>query len=120
MSRGWAWINEDDETLTEERIDELTPTLDMLARQISDLRDAEERRGFIRQSDMEDGYGDYEFETDAEERAHTARETMRMKMHEAQLDVLHEELNRLGARMMRAYEHWNEDERYMEYMENRY
>lgn len=36
------------------------------------------------------------------------------------LDVIEELLGELGARMMRPYEHWNEDERYMEYMENRY
>jgi len=35
-------------------------------------------------------------------------------------DVIEELLADLGARMMRPYEHWNEDERYMEYMENRY
>ena len=36
------------------------------------------------------------------------------------MDVIEELLGELGARMMRPYEHWNEDERYMEYMENRY
>jgi len=36
------------------------------------------------------------------------------------LEVIEELLSDLGARMMRPYEHWNEDERYMEYMENRY
>lgn len=36
------------------------------------------------------------------------------------MEVIEELLARLGARMMRPYEHWNEDERYMEYMENRY
>lgn len=35
-------------------------------------------------------------------------------------DVVEELLRDLGARMMRPYEHWNEDEKYMEYMENRY
>lgn len=34
--------------------------------------------------------------------------------------VIEELLNDLGARMMRPYEHWNEDEKYYEYMENRY
>lgn len=36
------------------------------------------------------------------------------------IEVIEELLSDLGARMMRPYEHWNEDERYMEYMENRY
>jgi hypothetical protein len=36
------------------------------------------------------------------------------------MEVIEELLADLGARMMRPYEHWNEDERYMEYMENRF
>jgi hypothetical protein len=36
------------------------------------------------------------------------------------MEVIEQLLSELGARMMRPYEHWNEDERYMEYMENRY
>ena len=36
------------------------------------------------------------------------------------LTVIEEMLGELGARMARPYEHWNEDEKYMEYMENRY
>ena len=35
-------------------------------------------------------------------------------------DVIEELLADLGARMQRAYEHWNEDEKYVEYMESRY
>ena len=35
-------------------------------------------------------------------------------------DAIEEMLMELGCRMARPYEHWNEDERYMEYMENRY
>lgn len=34
--------------------------------------------------------------------------------------AVEELLEELGARMMRPYEHWNEEEAYMEYMENRY
>jgi hypothetical protein len=36
------------------------------------------------------------------------------------LEVIEGLLSDLGARMIRPYEHWNEDERYMEYMESRY
>lgn len=35
-------------------------------------------------------------------------------------EAIEELLRDLGVRMMRPYEHWNEDERYMEYMETRY
>ncbi len=34
-----------------------------------------------------------------------------------EIEVVEEMLEKMGARMMRPYEHWNEDERYMEYME---
>lgn len=34
--------------------------------------------------------------------------------------AIEELLEQLGVRMMRPYEHWNEEERYMEYMETRY
>ena len=36
------------------------------------------------------------------------------------LEVIEELLSDLGGRMMRPYEHWNEDEKYMEYMETRH
>jgi hypothetical protein len=36
------------------------------------------------------------------------------------LEVIEGLLSSLGARMARPYEHWNEDEKYMEYMETRY
>ena len=34
-----------------------------------------------------------------------------------EVEIVEEKLARLGARMARPYEHWNEDERLMEYME---
>jgi len=42
------------------------------------------------------------------------------RVNHDRIEVIEELLSDLGARMMRPYEHWNEDERYMEYMENRY
>lgn len=36
------------------------------------------------------------------------------------LDALEQGMRALGARLMRPYEHWNEEERYMEYMETRH
>lgn len=35
-------------------------------------------------------------------------------------EVIEDLLSDLGARMMRPYEHWNEEERYMEYAESQY
>jgi len=44
----------------------------------------------------------------------------RARINHERIEVIEELLYELGARMMRPYEHWNEEERYMEYMENRY
>lgn len=38
----------------------------------------------------------------------------------AEQQVIEEMINGLGARFKRPYEHWNEEEKYMEFMENRY
>lgn len=44
----------------------------------------------------------------------------RARLDHERIAVIEELLGELGARMMRPYEHWNEDERYMEYMETRH
>jgi hypothetical protein len=46
------------------------------------------------------------------ERERRAEKDIEIEWVEAQLEAL-------GARMMRPYEHWNEDEQYVQYMENR-
>ena len=117
--RGWTWI--DEESITEEQIEKVTPLLDELARQWSVLHDAEEQRGFRRQADYEDGYrDDEEFEDEADKYARAQIEHIRMNLHQAQLSAIEDMLAAHGARMMRPYEHWNEDERYMQYQESRY
>ncbi len=47
------------------------------------------------------------------ERAKAARDSDR----NLEIELLEDKLAAIGARMMRPYEHWNEDERIMEYME---
>jgi hypothetical protein len=116
MSRAWTWIDEDLER-TDEAIDRITPLLDQLAYQWSNLHDAEEQRGFARQADYEDGRDDSDFEDEAEEFAARQMAQLRYQQHEAQLSAIEEMMAAHGARMMRPYEHWNEDERYMQYME---
>ena len=37
--------------------------------------------------------------------------------HDLEVELVEDKLEQLGARMMRPYEHWNEDESYVEYME---
>ena len=80
----------------------------------------------------------YEAECEAEEKnpditkeeIHVIRERAREEFYaevdkkgridHERLAVIEEMLGELGARMARPYEHWNEDEKYMEYMETRY
>lgn len=118
MARGWTWID-DAEEISEEEIDKRTPLLDSLAQQWSALHDAEEQRGFRRQAAIEDGDFDeeYEPEDEADEFRIKQLDALRDRQHAAQIDAIEEMMAANGARIMRAYEHWNEDEGYMRYME---
>ncbi len=49
---------------------------------------------------------------EAERRLREAEEDRRLE-----LEIVEEKLHRIGARMMRPYEHWNEDEAYVQHME---
>lgn len=49
--------------------------------------------------------------------AYAQRDFEREKLRK-QVEWIEEELESLGVRIMRPYEHWNEDERYMQYMES--
>ena len=121
MARGWTWIDDETER-TDEDGDRLTPVLDRLAAEWSHLHDTEERRGFERMARFEDGdYGpdyDTQEEADQAEFEQREREQLRAARHDAEVQVIESALARHGARMMRAYEHWNEDERYMQHMES--
>lgn len=76
---------------------------------------------------MRYGYYDdqecYEPEYDSEEEAELARimnksrDDAKQAAFDAEMNSLLDSLNELGARMMRPYEHWNEDEKLMEYLE---
>ena len=117
MARGWTWINENDER-SEAEIEQITPTLDALAAEWSQLHDQEESEGFRRQAAYEDGDdpGDH-FDTDEEYEAWKKQQRTRRESGRIRLEIVEEMLARHGARMMRPYEHWNEDESYMQYME---
>jgi hypothetical protein len=52
----------------------------------------------------------------------TARDVRKSQLtreaeRDLEIELCEDKLQAIGARMMRPYEHWNEDERYMEYME---
>ena len=119
-TRGWTWIDENTER-TDEEYERLEPLLNDLAAQWSQLHNAEEQRGFRRMAAIEDGdYDEPEPEDEADAYRMQQLDALRYRQHEAQMEVIEAALEEHGARMMRPYEHWNEDERYMAYMESRY
>lgn len=117
--RGWAPVNEDDPIWTEDHYDKIKPFADALAHQWSYIHHVSEQRGFERQFNFEDGFQDYEFESDEERNYYEAQRRLANELERIQIEHIEESLEKLGVRMMRTYEHWNEDERYMEMMENR-
>lgn len=54
---------------------------------------------------------------DGYDKSHEKFAVKQQAAYDAEIEVIETMLHNLGARMMRPYEHWNEDERYMEYME---
>lgn len=119
----WTWLDEESEALTEEVMEARRSALDMICQRINAIETQREQTGWARQAAMENP-GEYDGpDYDTPEEAEQANETWRMlqridrETEDATLAALHRELNALGARMMRPYEHWNEDEAYMQYME---
>ncbi|CAM6053506.1 unnamed protein product [Sphagnum tenellum] len=121
----WTALNENTEFTEQERA-----RLDALAKKWTALTKARENESYDRISRMEDQGrypGDHldpdDFDSEADYNKAVADWKASVAAREAEkdleLEIVEEKLSRAGVRMMRAYEHWNEDERYMEYMENR-
>lgn len=124
ISRNFTWVNEDIE-----HSDSDHARAAALAAKWSSLQTQEEERGFRRQSDYEDGgrdldvcedcaaceAGDYSQCEQVKEFAKRAAQIQAAR--DLEIELIEDKLDAIGARMMRAYEHWNEDERYMQYME---
>lgn len=119
---GWTWKDDafkglEDEAM-EAEMERREPSVKMIAEELSNLREERERAGFERQAREEDGcFDEPEFDTDEEEAAFRLQQETRNELERARERALEEQLDKLGARMMRPYEHWNEDERLMEYLE---
>jgi hypothetical protein len=146
--RGWTFIDDDSEnppneedSLAEMKREIKEEMLNKLASEWNTAHNEIEQESF-RDRDDRDNEADYLAEI-ASERGDTVsyeleqqgktKEECKIAVEEfyagidkkknekhVRLKVIEELLYTLGARMMRPYEHWNEDERYMEYMENRY
>lgn len=128
ISRNYVWIDERIEHNDLER-----QRASGLAQRWSALMTKREERQFKRQSDIEDfGYQGPE-PCEECERCIAGEfdqcvqivefEKKRNDLHvdeETEIEIVERMLDEMGARMMRPYEHWNEDELMMEYMENRY
>lgn len=140
--RGYAWL---DESVEHGERDEARAKA--LATRLSQLHNEAETRMFARMSDMEEGRGyDYDPYEDCEcevclgpngdginpetgyelevggqnclvRKQHEQEELDKQAERDLEVEVVEEKLTRLGARIMRPYEHWNEDEAYMQYAE---
>jgi hypothetical protein len=67
---------------------------------------------------FENGEGDEpDFETDEEMKGHELRQRISRQLEQSAVETLETQLHKLGARIMRPYEHWNEDESLMAHLE---
>lgn len=121
-TRGWKFIDENKE-ISEEEYERIRVRADILARKWSELHNAEEAERFsYSDEDRRERYDAYLSPMDEQEYEATiywkeVQDDLTRRARETQYKIIHEELTRLGVRMMRPYEHWNEEERYMQYME---
>lgn len=115
--RGWVPENEDDPIWTENHYDKIKPFADALANEWSRIHHESEQRHFTEEFDREDGRNDYDFEDEAERSSYYTHKQLKHDLERVQVEVIEAKLHELGVRMMRPYEHHNEDEAYMEYAE---
>jgi hypothetical protein len=138
---GWTWLDDATEEQTESvsnkaAIDRLSNEASSIYQSIPEVR----RRGY----DDDDSYSaeDARAENEAERITDDWREELTEEQLEqviqlafedlkwqdsekkqaqfGQIEAIEQLMAARGARFMREYEHWNEDEKLMEYLENRY
>jgi len=119
---GWTWKDYAFEGLSDEAVEaemeRREPSVKMVAEELSMLQRQREVRGFEQQRREEEGCVDEpEFESDQEAAAFRLRVETKIRLERARELALYEELDSLGARMCRPYEHWHEEEALMEYLE---
>lgn len=130
----WTWLDSAFDGLDDEAYDaemeRREPIVEELAKMISDYRRDEEQTRFRFEAEYDEpGFHrpsvyEIEFEDSgdhakaaAAEALYEIRKRADEAAKEARIQALEAQLHALGARMCRPYEHWNEDEKYMEYME---
>ena len=108
----WTWV--DDKEV--EHDEGAAAELDELARRRAELLREREELGWERERRRDDP--GYDGPTEAEDvRAFQVREQTSERLRDAQLRSIEDRMAELGARPRRPYEHWNEDERLMRYLE---
>lgn len=140
--RGWTWIGGESRFAPEVE-EQIATMLNGLAERWSRLERSIERRSFVENGQIDEEMMEdrREFERDraynqaikagkseeeAREEGEDAASAVLSPLEEADDRDIREQqaiettMRELGARMMRPYEHWNEEERYMEWSENRY
>lgn len=109
--RGWTLLSDEDDQW-EQDYDGMTARCNALASLWDRAHQSLDGRALSWEQEREDyDWEDWELES-ARAQKHALDAGDR-----AVKESVEEELAKLGARMMRPYEHWNEDEAYMEYME---
>lgn len=118
MSRGWVLMDETQE-ISEEDYNVLCVKADILAEEWSRLHDEDEQESFLLRADDDGGWinPDYDQDDMLVMIADEQRRRMASEARRAQAQAIDRQLAELGVRMMRPYEHWNEDEALMEYLE---
>jgi hypothetical protein len=128
----WHWLEDEafdeafkgftGEEAIEAEMDKRTPRIKEVAARLRSIQQDNEQAGFLQDDyDDRDDYDPCEDLDEEEAKSYQVSkdidEKIRAAQENAEIEVLEEELARLGARLARPYEHWNEDEKLMEYME---
>lgn len=128
---GWTWLEGaafdeafkdfSDEIEREHEMERRVPFIEIVVSRLTNQRTEQEQEGWRRQADIEEyGYdtsGPDEFDNDEEEAQFELKRRLARAREKAEEQVLMDRLAELGARMMRKYEHWNEEEHLMAYLE---
>ena len=109
-SRGFRWLDE-----SVEHDDEEHEQATLLMAEWSSLRNEAEEEQRMRQNILEEACDPGEILAEFDRRRRS-----RITHRELKLEIVEKMLEKVGARPMRPYEHWNEQEREVEYLENRY
>jgi hypothetical protein len=119
-NRNWTWL--DNVELTDDEMDRRTPAIDDLAQRWNAIHNTREERYFRRQAAYENPgeYDEPDFDSDGEAEAFNLRRQVASDLEFDHEEAILRKMEELGARMMRPYEHWNEDERLMSYLERDY